>query len=295
MRVGVLGTVKMGSAIAQRLLEMGHEVTVWNRTPGRAAALEAAGAKVAATPRALAEASEAVLTALTDAAAIDAVLSGPDGVLAGDLGGRLVIETSTVQPHEQRDFADRVRKAGGRYVECAVSGTTGPARQGRLIGLAGGEADDVAAARPVLDQLCRRLEHCGPVGAGASIKLAVNLPLILYYQALGEAYALCRNVGRDPDWLIDLLADTSGGPNILKVRGAVIAAALKGDDPTSVSFDVDGLRKDLRTMLAEARTLGTSLPLVERALAVYDQASAEGWGAKDGNVLPRYWSSRGAG
>jgi 3-hydroxyisobutyrate dehydrogenase len=200
-----------------------------------------------------------------------------------------------VQPATQIALAGRVREAGGVYVECAVSGTTGPARQGRLIGLAGGEPDDVARARPVLGQLCRRLEHCGPIGAGASVKLAVNLPLAVYWQALGEAYALCRGLGRDPAWLVDLLADTSGGPNVLKVRGQAVAEALAGGDPAP-TFDVDGVRKDLRTMIAEAGALGVRLPVAEAALRVYDEADAQGWGRRDATALAAYWPGRhGAG
>jgi 3-hydroxyisobutyrate dehydrogenase len=295
MDIGILGLGKMGTAIAQRLMECGHSVSVWNRTAEKCKPLAEAGAVAAANPRELADRSEAIISILTDAAAVDAVLSGDNGVLAAKLDGKLFIEMSTIQPADQEKLAARVRARGGRYVECAVSGTVGPARQGRLVGLAGAEDADLAAATPVLEQLCRRIAHAGPAGAGASVKLAVNLPLMLYYQALGEAYSLCRHLDRDANWLIDLMADTSGGPNILKARGPVIAAALEGTDPLPVSFDVDGLRKDLRTMIAEGQARGTSLPLAERALAVYDQASAEGWGKRDGNTLPRYWSSRTAG
>jgi len=295
MRVGVVGLGKMGSAMAQRLMECGHEVTVWNRTADRMKPLVEAGAKSAESPRDLASKVDLIISVLTDAPAIEDVLGGKDGLLAADLKGKTVVEMSTVRPADQTAFAEKVRAHGGAYVECAVSGTVGPARQGKLIGLVGAEAADFETAKPVLENLCRRIEHVGPVGAGASIKLAVNLPLIVYYQALGEAYALCRHVGRDTDWLIELLSDTSGGPNILKVRGPMIAAALRGTDPTPTNFEVDALRKDLRTMLAEAKGLGTTLPVVEAVLGVCDQASKEGWGKRDGNALPRYWSERSKG
>ena len=177
-------------------------------------------------------------------------------------------------------------------MECPVSGSTGPAREGRLIGLAGGAPDDVARARPILEQLCRRIEHAGPVGSGASLKLAVNLPLVVYYQALGEAYSLCRHLGLDPERIVDLFSDTSGGANILKARGAMIAKGMSGDEPQPVTFDVDSFRKDLRTMLAEGEEHGFSLPVVERTLSVYDEASQQGWGSRDGTSLAGYWSSR---
>lgn len=295
MNIGIAGLGKMGNAIAQRLIETGNRVWVWNRTPGKTDQAVAAGATRVESPAALARKTEAVLSVLTDAPAIEAVFAGPDGLLAEPLAGRLVIEMSTVRPETQRTTAARVRKAGGAYVECAVSGTVGPARQGRLIGLVGGEEADIARARPVLDQLCRRIEHIGPVGAGASMKLAVNLPLAVYFQALGEAYALCRDLGRDPAWIIDLMADTSGGANVLKARGPVVAAALKGEIDVVPGFDVDSIRKDLRTMIAEGEGLGFRLPVAEQALGVFDTASREGWGRRDGTVFPAFWSSRPRG
>src|SRR5438034_622573 len=105
--------------------------------------------------------------------------------------------------------------------------TVGPAREGKLFGFVGGDEGDVARAKPLLDQLCRRVEHVGPIGAGASMKLAINLPLLVYYQALGEALSLCRPLGLDPARLMDIFADPSGGPNKLKLRWPLTAAALQ--------------------------------------------------------------------
>jgi 3-hydroxyisobutyrate dehydrogenase len=292
MRIGVAGLGRMGSAIAERLKEVGHDLVVWNRSPEKTKKLADAGAEAAESPAALAGRAESVVTILTDAAAIDAVYRGPAGLLSGEVAGKLFIDMSTVRPETEAALAADVRAAGAAFVECPVGGTTGPARSGKLIGLAGGEAKDVERARPILESLCRRLEHAGPVGAGASLKLAINLPLLVFYQALGEAYTLCRHLGRDPAWLMDLFADTSGGPNILKVRGPNIAKALAGQDPGPPAFSVDSIRKDLRTMLAEAKARSATLPLVERTLAVFDEAAEEGWGGRDGASLPAFWPSR---
>jgi len=289
MHIGVAGVGRMGSAIALRLIEVGHQVTVWNRSPDKVAALVEAGAKRAATPKAVADAADVVLTILTNAPAQTAVYEGSDGVLAGKINGKLVLDMSTVQPAEETALATKVRAQGAAFVECPVGGTTGPARQGKLLGLAGGNAADVARARGILDQLCRRVEHVGPVGAGASMKLAINLPLLVAYQALGEAYVLCRHVGADPKWLMELFSDTSGAPNVLKTRGPAVAEALAGGQGVAPAFDVDSICKDLRTMVAEAKTLGAELPLAERTLAIYDQAAKEGWGPRDGSSLPSYW------
>jgi 3-hydroxyisobutyrate dehydrogenase len=292
MRIGIAGLGRMGHAIALRLHETGHELVVWNRTPGKAADLATeAGATLANTAAELADAADVVISMLTDAAALDAVYRGPTGLLAGDLAGKLVIDMSTVQPATEIAIAEAVRAKGAAFVECPVGGTTGPARSGTLLGLAGGTEADVARARLILDKLCRRLEHVGPVGSGASMKLAINLPLLVFYQALGEAMTLCRHLGQDPAWLMAFFADTSGGANVLKVRGAAIAEALSGGHPAP-TFDIASIRKDLRTMVAEAKTLGTTLPLAERTLAIYDEAAAAGWDNQDGASLPAYWPGR---
>ena len=295
MRVGIAGLGRMCAAIGARLMEAGHALTVWNRSAGKTKALVDAGAKAAATPKELASGVDMVVTILTDAAAIDAVYAGPAGLLAGDIKSKLFIEMSTVRPETQIRLAAKVRAKGAAFVECPVGGTVGPARQGKLIGLMGAEPTDAERARPILQQLCRRLEHVGSVGAGATMKLAINLPLMVYWQALGEALALCRPLGLDPARLMDLFADSSGGANVLKVRGAAIAGALAGGDFGAVGFDIDSARKDLRTMLAEAKAHGIDLPLVERTLACFDEVGAKGWGARDAATLPIYWSGRKQG
>jgi 3-hydroxyisobutyrate dehydrogenase len=294
MRIGVAGLGRMGAAIAERLKETGHDLVVWNRSAEKTKPLADAGAEVAATPADLAGRVEAILTILTDANAIETVYRGPSGILSADLAGKLVIEMSTVQPETEVTLAGEVRAKGAAFAECPVGGTVGPARTGKLIGLAGGSEADFGRAKPILEQLCRRLEHVGEVGAGASMKLAINLPLVVFYQALGEAYALTKHLGKDTAWMMDLFADTSGGPNVLKARGPTIAKGLAGEDIGPPAFDVDSIRKDLRTMLAEGKDKGFDLPLVARTLSVFDEAAENGWGKRDGSALPGYWTQRKA-
>ena len=292
MRIGIAGIGKMGAAIAQRLIEVGHGVTVWNRSADKLPPLADAGAAIAATPAALARDAQTIITILTDADAIAAVYRGPDGLLAGDVGGKLFIEMSTVEPQTEIALAGKVRAAGAALVECPVGGSTGPARAGKLIGLVGAEPADAARAKPVLDQLCRRLEHCGPVGSGAVMKLTINMPLMIYWQALGEALALCRPLGLDPARVMDLLSDTSGGPNVLKVRGPAVAAMLKGGDGGLVTFDIDSAVKDLRTMLAEGARRGLNLPLVETTLACYEEVRRNVSGAAEVHAVSVHWANR---
>ena len=284
----------MGAAMALRLMSVGHAVHVWNRSSEKVKPLVESGAIARRTPAELASTCEVIITILTDASAIDATYHGPQGLLAGEPEGKLFIEMSTVRPQVEEALAEKVRAARAALVDCPVGGTVGPAREGKLIGFVGGDPRDVARAKPVLDQLCRRLEHVGPLGSGARMKLAINLPLLVYWQALGEALVLCRSLGLEPARMVDILSDTSGGPNVLKARGPAIAAALLGKDVAPVTFDVNSIRKDLRTMIEEAHSLGAALPVTERALGCFDEASREGLGAKDASALPARFVRRHA-
>lgn len=289
MKIGVAGIGRMGAAISERLLKHGHQVTVWNRTASKAEALTVHGARVAATPAELAQSADIILSILTDATAIGAAYEGPEGLLSGRVAGKLFVEMSTVRPDTQRALQNRIKARNAAMIDCPVGGTTGPARDGKLLGFVGGEAADLARARPVLEQLCRRIEHVGPVGAGASLKLAINLPLLVFWQAFGEALALCQPLGLDPARVVDIFADTSGGPNMLKTRGPMIAEALGGKTPANVTFNIDSIRKDLATMIDEARTLGYDLPVAARALECYDGVSLAGMGDGDAVMLPVSW------
>jgi len=291
MQIGIAGLGRMGAAMAARLMETGHTLSVWNRSPEKARPLTDAGAKLVDTPEDLAEHSDVVITMLMDEDAIDHVYNGEHGLLAGDVSETLFIEMSTVRPEVQIALAKVVRASGARFVECPVGGTTGPARQGKLFGFMGAEAGDAELAKPILDQLCRRLEHVGPVGNGALAKFTINMPLMIYYQALGEALAMARPLGLEPERLMDIIADTSGGPNVLKTRGPVIAKMLKGEE-AAVTFPLEGCIKDLQSMQAEAKARGLTLPLVQMTLACMEESVSKGLGAKEAAAHSVYWSKK---
>src|SRR5207302_2809726 len=137
------------------------------------------------------------------------------------------------QPATEIVLAGEVRAKRAGFVECPVGGTVGPAREGKLLGLMGADVPDAERALPLLKQLCRRIEHCGPVGAGATMKLAINLPLMVSWQAFGEAFALCRDLGIDPQRLVSLFTDLLATTNALKARGPMIATMMIGGDPGS--------------------------------------------------------------
>ena len=278
----------MGSAIATRLASLGHEMMVWNRTADKA---RATGLPVATTARELAERSEIVVTILTDANAVEQVYGE---MLGGDVKGRLFVEMSTVRPEVPKKISSRVKGKGAAFIECPVGGTIGPAKEGKLFGFVGGDAADVARARPVLEQMCRRVEHVGPVGAGARMKLAINLPLLVYWQALGEALSLVRDLNLDPNRLMDILADTSGAAAMMKNRAPTVAAALAGKEPSPVTVNVDTMKKDLSEMVEEMRSLGFPSLVTQAALEGFTRASRAGLGAKDCAMLPVAWVNSGS-
>ncbi len=289
-RIGIVGTGRMGTAFARRLLETGHEVTVWNRTAGRTATARDAGARVAGTLAELARASDVIITSLTDRVALDAVFS-PDGLLDADLTGKLIVEMSTVLPDDQEELAERARAAGAAYVECPVGGTVAPALKGALLGLGGGDEADWERAEPILRDLCKRVERLGPVGSGAAMKLAVNLPLALYWATLAEALKMLRGRGLSGETIASLLADSSAGPNVLKNRLAVVAETIDGADQTG-TFDIDGLAKDLNLALDWAGKAGDAMPLSKAARPLYAEASRAGLGGCDGASLARFAAGR---
>ncbi|GAB5375693.1 MAG: NAD(P)-dependent oxidoreductase [Acuticoccus sp.] len=292
--VGIVGTGRMGTAIGKRLMESGHAVVAWNRTAERTGDLAAAGATIAANPAALRDRADVVITSLTDQAALAAVFGGDSGLLADGAEGTLFIEMSTLLPDEQQALAADAHGAGAGYVECPVGGTVGPALKGQLLGMAGGSTAEFERARPILETLCKRVDHLGEVGAGAKMKLAVNLPLALYWATLGEAIALLpEGSGLDGHKIADILAASSGGPNVLKNRMEVVAKTIDGTDQPG-TFDINGLAKDLRLALLWARRSGKAMPLTQAAEAVYAEAIAAGLGGFDGATIARRVRAGGA-
>jgi 3-hydroxyisobutyrate dehydrogenase len=292
MQIGVAGLGAMGGNVALRLMEVGHQVTVWNRTPDKTKPIAQAGAKVVATPAEVAAASEAVITLLTDGAAIDAVYNRPNGLLSGDVKGKLFIEMSTVAPKIETDLAPKVRAKGATIVECPVGGSTAPARKGQLLGLMGAEPADAARARTILEQLCRKVEHCGPVGTGAAIKLSINLPLMVAWQAYGEAFAIARSVGWDARRLVDLFVESNGANKAIGMRADMIVAMLENRDPGPTTFSIANGVKDLRTMIATGESLGADMIATKAALAGFEDATAHGFGGGDGSRMTVYWSAK---
>jgi 3-hydroxyisobutyrate dehydrogenase len=289
MHIGIAGTGKMGAAIATRLHSLGHQVTVWNRTAARAKPLLDAGIAWAESPQALTDATDMVVSIVTNEQALDDVYLSPTGLLKAQKPDRLFIEMSTVPPAKQEALSQLAQAAGMAYLECPVSGSVGPAKEGKLMGFAGGSPEVLARARPALDAMCRRVEHVGPHGAGARMKLAINLPLMLYWQTLGEALSLIEPLGLDPQMVVELFTESSGGPNMLKIRGGMLAQALSGQPSEQVTVQLATMRKDVRAMLTQIQSMGRSAPLTEQTLRQFDRAAEQGMDEADCARYPSWW------
>lgn len=292
MKIGVCRTGRMGSAIAQRLMSVGHEVGVWNRNSTKTKPLVAAGAKLFASAAELVEGCDVTVVMLLNDAALEAVYHAPNGILKAKLAGKLVTDMSTVRPATMKSAGTAALKAGAAFVECPVGGSVAPAKEGKLIGLVGGSEADVARAMPILQQLCRRTEYVGNIGAGSTMKLAVNLPLLVYWQALGEALTICEPLNLPAERLIDILTDTSGAPTAMKGRGPVIAKVLGGAPLGETAFGLNAAKKDLACAVQFAATIDARLPVTASALACYEEAEAAGLGDADATAVSTRWRQR---
>ena len=292
MKIGVCGTGRMGSSIAQRLMSVGHEVAVWNRNSAKTKPLTDAGARLFSSPAELVDDCEVVVVMLLNDAATEAVYRGPSGIMKSKLAGKLVIDMSTIRPDTMKSNGAAVLQQGAAFVESPVGGSTVPAKEGKLFGLVGGTKADVTRAMPLLEQMCRRIEHVGELGSGSMMKLAVNLPLLVYWQALGEALTICKPLNLPADRLIDILSDTAGTPTAMKGRGAVIAKVLGGAPLGETAFGLNAAKKDLATAIQFGASIHAELPVTASALACYEEAEAAGLGDADATAVSTRWTQR---
>lgn len=289
--VGLLGTGRMGSAMAHALHDAGFELCLWNRTAASAERLAAElGARVMDDPAGVARAADVCITMLADEAAVDAVFAGPDGLLAGARPGNVLIDTSTVPPATIRAHADAARAAGAGILDAPVSGSVALASSGTLTLMVGGEAADLERARPVLDALASRIFHLGPLGTGAAMKLAVNTVIFGLNQAVAEGLVLAEAAGIEREAAYDVLAASAvGAPYVGYKRAAFLEP-----DATPVAFAIDLAAKDLRLIADLAAHVGIELPQASTNLGVLLDAAARSGGDRDFSAVASHLRSGAA-
>jgi 3-hydroxyisobutyrate dehydrogenase len=276
MKVGLVGLGRMGSAMATRLHEQGCDVIAWDHKTQAMQAAAGRGVTVAQSPQDVAAGAEIVISIITEDRGVRRIFTGPDGFLSADVSGKLFIEMSTLQPMTGRELAPLVAAKGARLIESPVLGSIPTVREGKLLSLAGGAPEDVARARVVLDKLARRVIHLGPNGAGYAMKLAVNLGLGAYIQALSESLALGLSQGLDLDQMLDVLKEAPTATGWLAAKIPV----LKGE-PADMTLDLRTLRKDVMSAVATGALSGVPMPLSSGTLASLSAAVAAGAGDGD--------------
>ena len=258
--VGFIGLGIMGRAMARRLVDAGHRVTVWNRDASKAAEVTAAGARPAASPRAAAEGSEAVIVNVTDSAAVESVLLGKDGVIHGAAPGTVVVDMSTIHPAVARKIGQQLRGRGIGFLDAPVTGMEFRARDGTLSILVGGEKADLDKVRDLLSVLGNRITLFGPQGAGQIAKACNQILCAVNMVGIVEALHLARLSGIEPATLVEALMPGAGGSWALDRFGPQI---VKGDFQPGGRIAL--MLKDLRIIEDSAKEVG--LPLAGAAAA----------------------------
>jgi len=276
--VALLGTGRMGSAMARSIARAGFDLVVHNRTPARAAILASGiGCTVAGTPREAAAAADVAITMLADDAAVRATYEGPDGLLAGGHPGLVLVDMSTVRPDTITAFEAAARASGAGLLDAPVSGSVHLAEAGTLTLMVGGREEDLAAARPVLEAVSKTIFHLGPLGTGAAMKLAVNTVIFGLNGALAEALVLAEAAGIDRGLAYDVIAaGAAGAPFVAYKRAAFVEP-----DVTPVAFSLDLTAKDLGLIADYAAALGVEMPQTAANQALVREVAADGRGSSD--------------
>ena len=281
-RVGFCGLGTMGGAMAANLRRAEFLLTVWNRSPGRAEALLGLGAAEAATPRAVAGASDVVVVCVSDSPDVEAVLFGPEGIAAGAAPGTLVVDCSTISPSSSRDFAGRLAEQGVAMVDAPVSGGSEGAQKGTLTIMVGGDEVDVSRARPVLEAMGRSITHMGPLGAGQATKAVNQVILCGTYLGVAEGLVLAIRNGLDPERVVEALGGGAAASWVLENRSGRMIT-----DDYPLGFKVSLHLKDLMIALAMARESGVAMPVAAMAAQIENGLVAQGHGDDDVSALAR--------
>lgn len=284
-RVAVLGSGLMGGAMVGTLRRAGFDVVVWNRTASRAHAVaEATGAEVAATASAAVEGADVALSSLADDRAVLETYLGEAGAVAGLHAGQVVLEMSTIAPATVHRLRRPVEDAGAVLLDAPVSGSVPAVERGELTIMAGGDLGALDRARPVLDALGAKVFHVGALGAGATVKLAVNALVHAIDVGLSEALVLAERAGVERSAAYDVFAaGAAAAPFVLYKR-----QAFERPDETPVAFTLDLMAKDLELILALAGDVGARMDQAERNREVVERALAAGLSGRDMSAVAEY-------
>ena len=285
--IGFIGLGIMGLPMARHLCDAGYPVTVYNRTSSRAEQAAGFGAQVGTSPRQVAERCDILITMLTNPEAVRAVMEGPDGAFAHPKKGLVWIQMSTLDVQATQAFAQEAVRKGITYVDAPVTGSKKQVEAAELILLVGADREAPAFVRPVLLQFGKTILEAGPVGAGTSLKLCMNLIVAQMTTALAEAVTLARSENINPALIFQALrASPALNCGYYTIKES---AFLKPD--FSPAFSLDNMAKDVGFMLKEAAARGVQLPVTEAVQKLLEKTRGAGHGAEDLSVIVKALAS----
>jgi len=263
-QIGFFGLGIMGTAMAGNLVKAGWPVTVYNRTPEKAAALVAAGARLASTPLSLAEETDILIAMVTGPEALDALLWGEQGAAAAFSPGKTFINMSTVPPRYTLALAEELAPLGVTFIDAPVSGTKKPAEEGTLVILAGGDQDRIAALAPLFQVLGQKMVYCGPVGQGSMMKMAINLLLGVMMTGLAESLNFAQKNGLAPEALFAVIGAGALNCGLFQMKKEMLRS---GAFPPS--FPLKHMTKDLKFIIDTAFDSGAPVPTAHAVLQLF--------------------------
>jgi 3-hydroxyisobutyrate dehydrogenase-like beta-hydroxyacid dehydrogenase len=279
-KLGFIGLGVMGGNMVARLLEKGHAVTGYNRTRSKAQWLIDKGMIFADSPKAVAETSDVVFSMVTNAAALLAVSDGPDGSIAGTGKGKFHVEMSTVSPEVSRALAARVREKGADMVDAPVSGSVVTLQQGKLSVMVGGRKEAFERLKPLLLDIGPRVTHVGNNGVALSMKIAVNLQLMVQMMGFCEGVLLAEKSGIPREVAVDVMIHSAIASPMIVYRGPFVL-----QPPAEAWFDCNMMQKDMQLALELGRQLNVPLPSTAIGNEFLTAARAMGWEKTDFAVV----------
>ncbi|PYX37661.1 MAG: hypothetical protein DMG81_13645 [Acidobacteria bacterium] len=267
MRVAFLGLGIMGRPMAANLVKAGNEVAVWNRTPGK----QVEGARVAQSPADAASGAEVVWMCVSDTKAVESVLFGPQGVESTIGAGAIVVDSSTISPSAEHQFAERLRAKGVEYVDAPVTGSKVAAENGSLIFMAGGEEAVLAKLEPLFKAMGKQVFRMGETSKGQAAKLVMNLQIALIFEGFAEALTLATKLGVNVESLLPLIQASMVKSGVVEYKAPFI---LRRD--FTPNFPLRLMLKDIHLALDAAKEARVKLPALETVEEIYEMAAEEG-------------------
>ena len=283
MKIGIVGTGMLGEAVGLHLLDIGYEVTVFNRTKEKTKNLGKKGATILESPKRVAENSDLVITVVKDANAVKEVIFGNSGIMSGKHNGLCIADMSTINPNSTKEISERVISNGIDYLEIPVMGGPNVAIYGKLVMMVSGEKKVFEKNKKVFDSIAEQSFYLGGTGTAHSIKLAMNLQIAMLALSLSEGITLTKKAGFEPEIFLKILNSTYFKTGMSE--GKAYKMAKESYEPT---FTLANLKKDLDTINDAAESFDAELPMAKLARKVYADAKDAGFGDIDYTGIIEY-------